>query len=268
MDFTYNDLARAFKNIFDIDNLYISNETIKRIEPESIKIAFRKKAKLCHPDMANLTGINENTLNEKFKLINESYKFLLSIINENEKIFDVINKENLKSKFQNTSANFNQKNQNKKTYPPPKKNGDFSCGDKYKRYKTGTFYYSGAIPQRKLRFSEFLFYSGKIDWHTMITSIVRQFQVRPRFGEIGAEFNFFGIDDICYILKNTRIGEKFGEAAIRLNLIDLYKSNVILGKQKNYNYPIGKFFIENGILNEHKLSLALEDLKKHNFTFF
>lgn len=268
MDFSCYDVKKALKDIFDIENMTISTETLKIIQPEMIKDAFRKKAKLYHPDRANIIGMSETLLNEKFKIINNSYQFLLSLTKENLQLNKIIEEsvQNPFGKVYNNNFNTFNSRPKKKAEPkaekPKEKRQEYNFN--YNKYKSNTFYYSGIFPKRKLRLSEFLFYSKKIDWHTMIRSIVWQFQVRPRFGEIGVDYNYLDTDEVMYILKNVRLNERFGEACIRLGYLDNFKSNVILGKQKNYNNPIGKFYTSNNILSEASLLLMLETLKEHN----
>ena len=47
------------------------------------------------------------------------------------------------------------------------------------------WFHLSPIPDRPLRFGQFLYYAGLIDWHTMIDAITWQLNVRPKIGEIG-----------------------------------------------------------------------------------
>ncbi|HOV14105.1 MAG TPA: DnaJ domain-containing protein [Spirochaetota bacterium] len=257
MVFTSKEIYKAVNDIFDSDYNTISNDFIKNIHPESLKSAYRKRVKQFHPDRAKIIGVSESILTEKFKSISNSYQFLLSVVKESEKLQFI-----QKSNYQNAQNNCYKKKDEYKE--PHKKEENLKPKYNYNKYKVKSFYCSTGIPNRKLRLSEFLFYSKLIDWHTMIRSIVWQFQVRPRFGEIAISYNFLTDEHVNFILKNLRMNEKFGEAAMRLGFIDLFKTNVILGKQKFYNNPIGKYFIENGILNQEKLTGILESLRRHN----
>ena len=241
------EINKAVNDIFDT-NFKTNDNFLKNMQVDTLKRAFRKRVKQFHPDRARIVGVNESILTEKFKSINESYKLLLSIVKEGETIIQKTENKN----ENNTTQNHTKDHINKKeSYRYANRYNKYNFKSKssydrysYEKYKVKSFYSTSGIPNRRLRLSEYLFYSGLIDWHTMIRSIVWQLQVRPRFGEIARQFNFLSSEKIDIILKNVRAKEKFGDAAMRLGFIDLYKYNVILGRQKLYNNPIGKFLLK------------------------
>ena len=237
MQNSVSSLSSAIRTIYG--DVLCSNEKdmLKLLDPACIKTAFRKKVKLYHPDRAFVTGMNEDFLNEKFKKINNAYHFLLEIMKREKKII-----------FEDI----------RKSKPPKKQPGGFQ--DK-------TLYYEGHIPGRKLRFAQYLYYRGIIDWKTLINAIVWQTGTRPRFGEIGIKQGYLSKNDVVEILKHGRFDEKFGETALKNGFISSYRRNVILGTQKNYNCPIGKFFTENGILSDKKLEELLFEKERHNFQY-
>lgn len=59
------------------------------------------------------------------------------------------------------------------------------------------------LPKRKLRFGEYLFYSGKINWQTFMDALVYQCQVRPMIGQpFGKYFIDKGIMSASELQKN------------------------------------------------------------------
>ncbi|OHD12594.1 MAG: hypothetical protein A2086_16050 [Spirochaetes bacterium GWD1_27_9] len=262
MDLTIDNIQNALKEIFDAKDYSVS--TLKFIQPDMIKDAFRKKAKLFHPDRALIVGISEDILNEKFKKINDCYQFLISVVSDSSKINHLLNlKINIKP------TNVQPKKQDFKTNYYTHKKEEKQNYQYYKKHQAQQtnyvkIYFSGIFPKRRLRFSEYLYYSKLIDWHTMIRSLVWQYKLRPRIGEIGVDFNFLKKEDITDILKNIKPNEKFGDTAVRMQLLTNFQLNVILGKQKNYNLPIGKFFIEEGIFTINQISKLLIEHKEFN----
>lgn len=125
-------------------------------------------------------------------------------------------------------------------------------------------YYQGAIPQRKLRFAEYLYYKGLMDWNTLISSLVWQSRNRPKVGEIAVDMKMLKLEDLLTILRARRFNEKFGDAAVRINKLHPAQLQTILSKQKLYFKPIGLFFKENGIVSDKQLYHLLVEHMVHN----
>ena len=121
------------------------------------------------------------------------------------------------------------------------------------------------VPHRKLRIGEFLFYKQIIAWHTLIQAIVWQHRVRPRIGRIALDLNYLGPRDIATLLRNRRYREPFCRAAVRLGFLDDYQRIVLLGRQRNYHLPLGKFFLDARILDEKALEQYVRENRIHNF---
>jgi hypothetical protein len=130
-----------------------------------------------------------------------------------------------------------------------------------------TFFYQAPMPKRKFRFAEYLFYSGLIDWTTLIGSIVWQYRIRPKFGEIAVSLSLLKKEDIFAILRNKKWDEKFGVAALRAGKISQGQLQSVLYKQKLYNKPIGKYFVEMNILKEEEVQKLLYEHSLHNFRY-
>jgi len=242
-ELTYEDFKFALSNLFDNDsyNKYVCN--FKKLEIKTVKKAFREKAKEFHPDKAVILGEDEKKLETKFKDINNSYQILISLLSDK----NGLNKLSYGSFDNRTRKKTVKKDNIKKNYNTDK----------------GSFW-KGSIPNRILRFSEFLYYSKVINRAILIESLTWQFKNRPRIGEIALECNLLTNNDILKILRNLKFSEKFGEAAIRLGILNQKDVNLCLHKQKNYNCPIGTFFVENNILPKYMIDHYIERQKKHN----
>lgn len=126
------------------------------------------------------------------------------------------------------------------------------------------FFYHGDVPPRKFRFGEYLYYRGAISWQTLIDSLVWQYRQRPKFGEICVCMEYLKEHQVSSVLSNRKAAEMFGDTAVRLGFMDSYRRNVVLGRQKSYGTPIGKYFTEQGLLTQNQVGSFLKDLQVHN----
>ncbi len=60
-----------------------------------------------------------------------------------------------------------------------------------------------------------LFYSGLVSWKTYIKALIWQRRQRPLIGQIALHWGLLTLPDIRDILAARRLGEKFGESAVR-----------------------------------------------------
>ena len=213
------------------------------IRLNSVRDVFRIRARLCHPDRSHIVGLCEEDLNEKFKRLYEAYNYLSGVLKDGKKII---------RKKRTVHGMYERRVQNKQNF-----------GFNYRNH-TIRFFHRGDLPGRQLRFAEFLYYSRIIDHETYIRSIVWQKRFRPLLGQIGMDFGFLERYDINTILKNKKFNQRFGEVANTMGLIDIYQLYIMLGKQKRYEMPVGKFFLENGILTERKLDELLDMQSVYN----
>lgn len=242
------DLINACYTIFG-PLFHYSKETLNYLESSGIKKAYREKAMLYHPDRVKITGFTDGNSTTRFNELNNAYKILLNYININKKIND-------RNTHRGYYANYSFVNIN-----TAKKKSEFKSD---KDVKKQDFYHIGNTPNRKLRLGEFLYYSKLISWRTLISSIVHQYKMRPKIGDLCCKMNFLTRDEINNILRNIKYSEKFGETAVRLGFLSSYNVMVTLGVQKKINLPIGRYFIDNNIFTETKLNEMLVKNKEYN----
>jgi hypothetical protein len=120
------------------------------------------------------------------------------------------------------------------------------------------------VPNSELRFAQFLYYNRVIDWKTMIEAVTWQYRVRPKVGEIGRSYNFIDFKGVSDVLRRSPRGELFGNTALRLGVLDIRQLRVMLGKQHQLNYPIGRYFIEQEILSAPEVEHLIAINKRHN----
>jgi hypothetical protein len=127
-----------------------------------------------------------------------------------------------------------------------------------------SFRHSGAIPARRLRFAQYLFYAGVIDWATLVAAMRWQQRTRPLLGELAREMSYLSQDDVHAILRGQACDERFGETAIRLQRLDRLRLLTLLGRQRRFDRPIGRYFTENRIVTPSALARLLERHWAHN----
>jgi hypothetical protein len=210
------------------EGVQITDDFIHCLKPEGVKAAFRAKAKETHPDKAGGNcepGIDNG---EKFRRVVEAYETLLP--------------------FVSTSGE-----QSAPIIVETKSNNHFDL------------YHSGDVPSVKLRFSHYLYYRGIVSWQESISSLVWQRQNRPLFGSIAEKQGWVSSYAILPLVKAVRSGEKIGEAALRLGLLNQRQVVAILGQQMTYRAPVGAYFLNKGIISEESLKQLLRDFYFHNF---
>jgi hypothetical protein len=229
-----HEIEGAFSMLFDNSSID-SIGKINKLTPLDIKKAYRKKVKIFHPDRAKITNMDEKKLSDIFKKLTNAYNILLN--------------------FKKLKTNLIYKNFAKKEnfY------GDFK--------PSKDFLYTGLIPDRRLRFAEYLFYSKVISWQTLIKAIINQYQLRPRLGKICIDLNYISDFELNNIIKENKYVEKFGETALKMSYLTKEELQHAIEVQKKYNRPIGKYFVEVKILTEAELLEYFLKFKKHNLKF-
>lgn len=246
------ELQQAIQLLFADINFKASGPSFYRLGIVDIKKEYRKKALLFHPDRAALLGENRGLLEEKFKQINHAYGILKSEFKDRYFILRLKSVERpvtpRKSKVDATAT------QSRRETPVPK--------NQVKEY-----YFAGVLPKRPLRLGEYLFCRRVISWGTLINAIAWQYFNRPRLGAIALELNYLNHRDIRDILKKKSTNEPFGQAAVRLGYLSDYRRFVLLGRQRRYGLPLGKFFRDLHILNDAELDRYAQENRLHNIRY-
>ncbi|MBF0517790.1 MAG: J domain-containing protein [Nitrospirae bacterium] len=131
--------------------------------------------------------------------------------------------------------------------------------------KTSTYsYQQKAMPKRKLRIGEYLYYSGVVAWKDLIASIVWQTKQRQRIGEIATRWGWLNEGKILDIMKSRNRGERLGDALVRLKIITPFQCNMLVWQQQKSQNPLGKYFTAEQLISESDLNRHLTNLKSHN----
>jgi hypothetical protein len=125
-------------------------------------------------------------------------------------------------------------------------------------------YYRGPVPRRRLRLAEFLYYTGRVSWQSLINAVVWQRRAQPRFGELARELRCISSADLARILGSRLRHEQTGETARRLRILTAAEVERILRLQRARRRLIGRYFVEKESMTSAALGSLLHELHRHN----
>jgi hypothetical protein len=128
------------------------------------------------------------------------------------------------------------------------------------------------LPQRRLRFAEFLYYSGRVGWSDLVEAIAWQRAQRPAVGRIAVDLGFLDPADVPELLERRRraagAGTRlFGEWAVREGYLTPFQLLAVLGRQLRLQRPIGQFFVERRLIEPGDIDLVRRRILRHNASF-
>jgi hypothetical protein len=216
-----------------------------RLDPATLKRAFRRLALSTHPDVALRQGGNPASF--------DSSRFIQSLW-----------------AYEQLSAYLKSRDGEGLRLRPQGAAGPAAGPGSTARPASGASrrpaFYRGPLPQRRLRLSEFLYFSGLISWQSLISSIVWQRQGRPRFGEIARDFRALTLEEVLHVLRCKTGLEQTGAAACRLRLLTPQEVTAVLRRQRSLQKPIGRFFLERERMSREELNhLALQLFRRNAF---
>ncbi|MCF8082675.1 MAG: J domain-containing protein [Deltaproteobacteria bacterium] len=209
------------------------------LQPSGLKSAYRKKALETHPDRAGAVGEDRAVMTKRFLEATVAYQNLLPIIESNGAV--------LSPRPMYGSKGWERR--------PKKKTGPAARTDHV---------YAGDLPKRSLLIGQFLYYSGVISWKTLIDAIVWQRGQRPLIGQLARDWRKLSEHEIQIILMRRRLGEKFGECAIRAGYLTRFEVMALLGAQSRRQRPIGEYFLRQNILGTREMEHMLRRQQSHN----
>ena len=250
------ELFHACATIFGQD-VKVSPDFLKYLQPVGIKTAFRKKAFETHPDRALLMDSLARDLHAEFIDVRQAYETLLFFVKTKHAV--------------NPDDESFHGGRTQKTSPSPRnpeKDGDKKSNHKQKPKRHSDHFHTGHIPKANLMFGQFLYYSGLISWQTLIEAICWQRRQRPLIGQIAVSWGLISYPDVLKILNRRTFDEKFGECALRTGYISSFELLALVGKQKKLQRPFGEYFTKRGLLSHPEVSDMVRKQQIHNRTAF
>jgi hypothetical protein len=197
---------------------------------DKLKEAYRLQLYKSHPDRSVILSTDPEKLSEAAKDINRSYSLLKDYI-KGKKLVRLISSP-------------------------------------FRRIRTHSAQSSGRGTKRtqseNLLLGRYLLYRGIIDFKQLLKVLTWQITIRPNFGRIARDLGYCTDEDTARIVKNRRKNEKFGDTALRLNILSEMMIKHIISYQKRIQPKIGEYLVKEGILTGKELTEYIEELKEFN----
>ena len=275
-----HELYRACQIIFGPE-LNVSREFLEYLQWPGIKSAYRKRALETHPDLVASRGEQIQLFHTNlFQNIQEAYENLTCYLEARDKGYRFPPDPQRDFRRHGSEGRSRQNSTSVKTKgaadPSRRQTRAGATGRQADRqkpqtnadtYRSTEKFYQGSIPDHKLLFGHYLYYSGITTWRTIIQALIWQRTGRPRLGEIGRRFGMINEEDIQLVLKYRTVLQPFGESAVRLGLLSERQLKMLIFHQKCLQKKFGEFFVEKRIFNPVRLTQLLEKHKAHNAPF-
>ena len=273
------ELFRSCEIIFGPE-LTISREFLDYLQLSGIKSAYRKRAMETHPDRAALENNRvQRQRHDLFHSVQEAYENLLTFLDAKEKGYCLPPPARRAQprtqpprpapakppRPQQAKPSHAKSGPRQHTRAKAQTTADFrSTATQPSMFWDTESLYQGPVPNRRLLLGHFLYYSGLINWRTIIQALIWQRTERPRLGEIGQRFGLLNEADVVHILRNRPILQPFGQTAMDLGLLSQPQLQMLVAHQKRLQKKFGEFFLEKKILDPNELRSLLQQYQEHN----
>lgn len=273
------ELFRSCEIIFGPE-LSISREFLDYLQLSGIKSAYRKRAMETHPDRAGLENDRvQRQRHDLFHSVQEAYENLITFLDAKEKGYCLpppARQAQPRTQPPRPTPAKPQRPQPAKANrttagPRPQTRAGAQTKTDFKNTASqpSTFWdteslYQGSLPNRRLLLGHFLYYSGLINWRTIIQALIWQRTERPRLGEIGQRFGLLNEADVVQILRNRPTLQPFGQTAMDMGLLSQPQLQMLVAHQKRLQKKFGEFFLEKRILEAGELRALLQQYQAHN----
>lgn len=225
---------------------------------DALRTTYRRRAMETHPDRARALGRPESVLAREFEAVANAYRVL-----------SALRAGPLPAPARSPSGARGTRRAPPSPGPPPRAGRAASPAanaSRGPRVRVGTR--PEDLPRRRLRFAEYLYYSGHVRWSELVDALAWQRAQRPPVGRIAVEFGFLGPDDVGLILERRREAGAhavpFGEWAVRLGYLTPFQLLAVLGQQLRTQRRIGEWFVARGLLDEDDVDGIRRRILRHN----
>ncbi|SMC18967.1 DnaJ domain [Desulfacinum hydrothermale DSM 13146] len=228
---------------------------LSRIDAAAVKKAFRHRALATHPDrIRQISGTADPSAHDAFLRVKEAYDLLDRLLAQHGP--GAISRVLVQSR---RCAHPTPRRRPRRSPSPPT-----APRQRTRRATAGPGFTSFRMPQRPLRFGEFLYFRRVITWHQLIEALVWQRRQRPRLGEIASRWRWISQEELEAYLRGKAPGDRIGQVLVRHGLITPFQLRVLLYQQRRLQRPIGHFFVDAGLLSPHVLDQLLRHQAVHN----
>ncbi|MFO0724345.1 MAG: hypothetical protein U1E65_11215 [Myxococcota bacterium] len=111
--------------------------------------------------------------------------------------------------------------------------------------------------QKPQMLGRYLLSTGRITLSELTDAILWQRAQRPAVGRIAMDWRILSADQVVSILREKPYNELFCAYAVRAGLMTSFHQTAIVAKQRRLQQPIGRYFVERGILSKEEVEDAV-----------
>lgn len=237
---TEAEMFNACRTLFGPE-LQLSKAFLSCLQPSGARSAYRKKAKVVHPDRFAVDCTTTKERQQRlFQDLNQAHQTVQSYLKQRKVSFG--------KAAHRARPNYK---------PSQRKRQEASRGQRG----------SAVLPQRPLQFGLYLYYRNIIPFEALISAITWQRRQRPALGEIATRWGWLQQEDIRKITALRGPIRRFGEKAEHLGLLNSLQVKTLLFHQQSRQKQIGDYFVDQGFFDHSRKDQLLSQLAEHNRTF-
>ena len=225
------------------EQVAVSREFLQYMQLDGVKNAYRSRARECHPDCYAGEG-DLLARTELFRKSVEAYELLTCYLRDRK--LPVARRKAPSTGYRSPAYH------------------RWPRAQQVKPRVRDERYYDGPLPPIELRIGLYLYFRGIISYQSLVRSLVWQRDQRPALGTLACTWGWLTDDLIDYILSACHMPVPFGERAVKLGLITPNQLKVLLFHQRSLQQPIGRYFVQQGLVSEQELLRLLKERQFHN----
>lgn len=237
-------ILSACKALFGHDTS-VTSSFLLSLKQNTLKTAFRKKAKETHPDLFTAHDLQvQRRQAELFRVVNNAYEIM-------RRYCDRRDRARLRAHRRASD---------------PASTAQRSATRSFRVDEHG-WLYQGVVPERRLEIGRYLYYRGRIPYHALLRALSWQMQQRPSFGAIAKRWGWLQDKDIRAIIGLRGAPQLFGHRALQLGLLSSYQARIVLAYQRTLQKKLGQYFVDHGHLTRQEVEQLVDELLRHNARF-
>jgi hypothetical protein len=104
--------------------------------------------------------------------------------------------------------------------------------------------------------------TGRITLRQLVEAVLWQRAQRPRVGELAIEWGLMTKAEVFFVLREKTVDEMFCDVAVRLGFLTPFQRLAILARQRRLQLPIGRYFVDRGILEADEVEMAANEARE------
>ena len=200
---------------------------------DTLKATYRRRAMETHPDRARSIGRSERELAREFKAVADAYRILSTLGRAPLPRGRAPSAAPPRAWTGRPAERAGARRASPAARPPPPP----PTGARASPFRVRVAVRPQDLPRRKLRFAEYLYYSGRVAWSDLVDAIAWQRAQRPPLGRIAVDFGYLSPEDVALLLDRRRVAAASG---------------------------IPQYFVERGLLDPDDIDLVRTRILRHN----